>query len=268
MPIEVISLTRSLERRNEMAIRLDALGLAYQFVDGVDGSTLTVEQLKKVYSARDSFQRMGRYLHPNEIGCALSHLGVWRMMVADDVPEVLVLEDDVALEADLPDLLDRRSEWLPDDARVLFLAHHMARPIQRRSIPGKADHGRALCSFDSPVMAAAAYVIRLAAAKSLLAHSHPLTMPLDDLLGRSEFTGGGIYGITPQPVTWTDAHPSTIWTDIDRESFAKMSRKGPVGFYRRMLRRLSGALRLSDRSPDGTGESESLPASAARDPQR
>ena len=238
-PIVVISLERAPVRRREMAAQLERLGLPYEFLPAVDGSQIPAERLNLAYSPTGAFMRMGRHLHRNEIGCALSHMDVWERMVREQIPEMLVLEDDVILAPDVPALLAARDQWSPDDARVVYLAHDMAEPRKLASIKLPNGLERNLCTFDGPVMRSAAYLIRTPAARALLPNGKPLTMPLDDLLGRAEFTGGGIYGIVPNAVMWNDDHPSMIWDDTNPDEFAKRSRAGIGGFVRRLIRRLA-----------------------------
>ena len=221
-----------------MAEQLDGLGLPYEFLSAVDGAKIPADRLDKAYSPNGAFMRMGRYLHPNEIGCALSHMDVWERMVRENIPEMLVLEDDVILAPDVPALLASRDQWIPDDARVVYLAHDMAEPKKIAAIGLPGGPGRSLCTFERPVMRSAAYLIRTPAALALLPNGKPLTMPLDDLLGRAEFTGGGIYGVVPNAVMWNDDHPSMIWDDTNPDEFAKRSRAGIGGFVRRLIRRL------------------------------
>ena len=244
-PIVVISLARAPERRRAIAAQLERLGLPFEFFDAIDGAKLSPERVDAVYSPNRTFMRMGRYLHANEIGCALSHMDIWEHMLRESIPELLILEDDVVLADDLPTLLATRDRWAPADARVVYLAHDMAPPVSPTPLEPDFGRERSLCTFENPVMRAAAYLIRTPAAESLLPHGKPLMMPLDDLLGRPEFTGGGIYGIVPNAVMWNDDHPSTIWTDTRPDDFAKRSRSGLGGIVRRFIRRFVRSKSLS-----------------------
>lgn len=237
LPIVVINLERATHRRAAVCEMMDRLGLEFEFSGGIDGAELTPVQLSDVYSPFRAFLRLGRHLHVNEVGCTLSHVDVWRRMVRENIPELLVLEDDAVLGDAVPRLIATRHEWMPRDARVVYLAHDMAAPFDLVPIRSEGVDGLSVCTFRAPVMRCAAYIIRLPAAVSLLAHSSPVTTPPDDLLGHSEFTGGGIYGVVPKPATWDDDHPSTIWGDTNRDDFAQLSRGGLTGLARRLLRR-------------------------------
>ena len=98
MKIYVISLVRSLDRRLRVASMLAEQGVDFEFFDAVDGREID-------YAAFVDSHAPWQLL-PGEIGCYLSHLGVWRNVVerGDDV--ALVLEDDVIIDANAFDVID------------------------------------------------------------------------------------------------------------------------------------------------------------------
>lgn len=233
----VINLNRSAERRRLMASRLGQLGIPFEFWDATDGNTLSQGEMSAVYSETESFANIGRGLHRNEIGCTLSHVDIWKALVASSDDEILVLEDDIEIADDLVPLLKRRNEWIPPGARVVYFAHHVAKEKNLIAIDVPAKSKRFLCEFEGPVMSCSAYLLRREGAINLLRHWKPIRMATDDLLGRAQFTGGGIYGVVPKPVIWRD-EPSTIWTDTTMAAFATSSRKGLTGVLRRVRNRL------------------------------
>ena len=71
---------------------LSGFGLETRFVDAVDG--------RKAGPAVDAFWNANpgrRLLNAGEIGCMMSHISIWRRIVADDVPCAVVLEDDLCV---------------------------------------------------------------------------------------------------------------------------------------------------------------------------
>lgn len=104
MPIHVVSLARSQERRARSAARLGALGLEFAFFDAVDGRALSEAEL----AALDPGARAAFFAHPlarGEIGCFLSHKRLFEMAAAESAPMRLVLEDDADVDDQLPALL-------------------------------------------------------------------------------------------------------------------------------------------------------------------
>lgn len=242
-PVHVINLPRASERRERMRASLSAAGIPFAFVEAVDGSSLTADELKRFYSLSKTFQRIGRGLHPNEIGCSLSHSRIWEWMVNESVPEVLVLEDDISPLPVLREVLRSRFEWLPPDWRLVNFAYDMATPLPIKTLPSGHLAHLSVCTFDKVVMRAGAYLINLDGAKSLLRHAHPVTLPLDDLTGNASLLGVPVYGISPRIACWDESIESTIWTDQTMDNFIKESRGNMVGFILRMMARFRKFLR-------------------------
>ena len=90
----VINLARRPDRKQAMATKLASVGLLplAEFVNAVDGSTLTPSlEEAKLLGLGSSPRKRG------EIGCALSHLAIWRRIAAHHDPDTVwaVFEDDV-----------------------------------------------------------------------------------------------------------------------------------------------------------------------------
>ena len=96
IPVTVISLARSADRRAFMAAHLGHLGIPYRLFDAVDGATLSDAQRA----------RYGATMPPGAMGCAESHLAILRAMIEGNDEFVCVLEDDAELSASAIDLLD------------------------------------------------------------------------------------------------------------------------------------------------------------------
>jgi GR25 family glycosyltransferase involved in LPS biosynthesis len=96
IPVAVINLPRSAERRDYIAAHLDGLGIPYRLFAAVDGRTLSDAQRA----------RYGASLPAGAMGCAESHLALLRE-IADGADEfVCILEDDVELAPAVVGLLD------------------------------------------------------------------------------------------------------------------------------------------------------------------
>jgi GR25 family glycosyltransferase involved in LPS biosynthesis len=89
-PIKVISLARTPQRRAEFVRRNP--GLAYEFFDAVDGSTLTPAELEGLFPPQSPYT-------PGACGNALSHHRLWREIGQGETP-VTVAEDDAVFRAD------------------------------------------------------------------------------------------------------------------------------------------------------------------------
>lgn len=91
LPTFVISLKRAISRRQRICQHLDTIGLRYKLIDAVDGNALSNEEKVNILAP-------GVQIHPGAIGCYLSHLQVYKNIVADNISAALVLEDDAYLD--------------------------------------------------------------------------------------------------------------------------------------------------------------------------
>jgi len=97
--IFVISLARAAERRATVCAHLQALGLEYELVDGVDGRALTAEEHARLLAPGVTFSS------PGVVGCYMSHMAVYRRLVESGAAAALVLEDDAMLNPAIVPLL-------------------------------------------------------------------------------------------------------------------------------------------------------------------
>jgi glycosyl transferase family 25 len=112
----VINLARSQERRTHITGELKKASIDYEIITGVDGQHLDLHDVATIdpsLFARSSFPA-------GMAGCALSHLHVYRKMLADGLDTALVLEDDVTLPADLNSLADALERHLAGAELVLL----------------------------------------------------------------------------------------------------------------------------------------------------
>ncbi len=240
----VISLPGVRPRRDYICQHLSELGLAFEVYDGVDGHHLSPSQ-RSAYGAVEARARLGRDLLPGEIGCALSHIGVFRTIVERRIEEALVLEDDAVLSTDTIEVLRRRATLQKD--RDVVLLHHQgdSGPTPRGAeisawgrIPiwDRFHSGR----FVEHAWSTGAYLITQAGAKKLLQVAHPIWSPIDQLTGTPGAANLRLYGIRP-PCVGEKSLPSTMEgrTEAQVELLSKRQRDAPL---RQKLAPLAGRL--------------------------
>ena len=120
IPIYIISLRRTPERRLHIQRQLDAFKLKYQWIEAVDAydfeeSESQVLNLENPYQA-DNTDRL------STLGCLLSHVKFYDQVIKNNHEIACVLEDDAQLLPSFPDVLN--SEKLQNNKwGILFLAH-------------------------------------------------------------------------------------------------------------------------------------------------
>jgi glycosyl transferase, family 25 len=93
--IYVITLARN-EARHQ-SIREGLAGLDIHLHWGVDGACLAQHEAASSYDEAQARSLYGRPLSPGELGCALSHVNVYRDALEKGHERILVIEDDVVL---------------------------------------------------------------------------------------------------------------------------------------------------------------------------
>lgn len=129
MKIFVINLEKDVDRRDSIKKQLDKLNLPYEIIPGVYGKNLSADELTIDYNAKKAHRIHCRNLSLSEIGCALSHINLYKKIIEEQVSEALILEDDVILPNELPNLLQKIEEHI----------HHNVPEVILLS-PGKAKY--------------------------------------------------------------------------------------------------------------------------------
>lgn len=172
MKVFLINLDRNAGRLAAVSERLAERGVAFERFPAVDGRALDPKERRRCYSPlRTAFVR-GHGLLPGELGCALSHLGVYRKIVADGLDVACVLEDDAFPEPNFVEALARLEAQMDvRRAQVVLLApvtYHRETPPPAPGIQRLMDG-----SF------ADAYVITRPAAEAILRANMPVRCTCD-----------------------------------------------------------------------------------------
>ncbi len=182
----VVSLERSPERYAFMARQLQDLGIPFRKVSAVDGKKLIMEELQQIYDPELTQKNIGRLITKEEIGCYLSHWKIYKIMTEENLPEALVLEDDVVLDKDIIPIL-KAWDRMPPDCRLLQMGTSWkieSRKKNRFSHLGNIHFPLdyiAVRNYDI-CYGTMAYIIRRSLASELLELLLPIKLPIDDIL--------------------------------------------------------------------------------------
>ena len=128
-PLHFINLDRDAERRHHirslaMRLRLQDGGIKLVRHPGVDGAGASItDDIAKMFRDTDFGRADDDDLDRGVLGCALSHLSLWRQIARGDDGWSAVVEDDVELHPDFPRLLRERVALLAAaDPQWMFLA--------------------------------------------------------------------------------------------------------------------------------------------------
>lgn len=173
-PAYFINLDRHPERCDATVRELEALGIGFTRVAGIDYRQLDEDTIR---SAMDPSPKVPfkRVLSPGEIACFLSHLKVWRMIAEGPAEMAWVFEDDVSFVPSARDAMlaieAGERDW---DMVRLFCP----RPIPMEDV--RPLHGRhsMVLSRKYP-MSTIAYAITKPAAEHLSRVMMPFSFPVD-----------------------------------------------------------------------------------------
>lgn len=143
-------------------------------MNAVNGATLAQEA---PYDREKAIRLFNRELSKGELGCALSHLAVYDVMVSENIPHALVLEDDAnILDPKLSATLSKLATLYPPETPVVVLLNHVPRYDGNK----KADLDDGRCVYDAyRGVGAHAYFITRAAAKILGENLYPVYVVAD-----------------------------------------------------------------------------------------
>ena len=182
-PIYVICMEREIDRKTEIEKHLSKLGIQFDFFNAVDGHLLTQEQLKR-YSEERSINHAGRPLAKGEIGCYLSHTGIWQTMVDSNIEKAFIIESDAVLSEETIEsvaaLYSSETRW---ELAMLFYRECYPSIWGKRRLTKRSS----LVKFSNKSSCTTAYTVTLKGAKKLLENAYPAYMPVDDYM-----TGGYI----------------------------------------------------------------------------
>lgn len=227
---KIISLPNAETRRATMLPNLEAMPFPWRFFDALDGgarSCLTVDPSRQLSC-------FGRVLGGGEIGCFKSHYAAMCAFIEDrDADWLLVLEDDVWIDADFPFA----------DFAALFSRNHIDyfRLFARRCKQADVMFGigqRQVIRYRSDPYGTQAYMINSAGASRFIAHIKGIDRPIDDELGRFWEHGLDAYAVYPFPVIERGA------SQIERDRASSLSERKPHRHvHRHLVRRINDAIR-------------------------
>ena len=171
MQVFVINLPEDVERRRAIEGQLQRLGLPYEVFPAIKGALLSSEERRRHYDEKWFVRNEGRSARLGELGCALSHIEIYRLVAERGIPHALILEDDSWLNPNLPQLLQAIEKGYSSRERNVFLLTWFSAIFVRKR--------RALWSAYHVAMVKSAvcthgYVVSNAAAEALTKALYPV----------------------------------------------------------------------------------------------
>jgi glycosyl transferase family 25 len=233
--IYVINLDRTPERFAPLKKQLEALGLPFTRWSATDGYALALKDSQgRTFTGKDIKEGRAQWelghaykiqapqgeltYHPEhftltagELGCTLSHLGIWHHVASHNIPWALIFEDDAHLiESSFLKGFESVLAHLPADWDVVYLQHPTDDPKKGQLTVLGNGSVKKFRQDNRGVARAHAYMVSHKGAQKLVGYSNPFEFISDGLL--SEAINDGVIEAYIHPAALTDlvSTPSTL----------------------------------------------------------
>lgn len=190
MKIYLINLDRRPDRLEFMTSQLNKLGLTFERVAAIDGGN----------DDDIGFPNDHPRLAKQEFACYLSHITCWEKLLDSGEERCLILEDDVILSPDLPEIITRQKLFKHKFGATRLETQRQKIWVKRD--PLRIDGAYKLLESKTYYGGTAAYVMSRDFAQKLLRHHKYPAIPVDDLVfnyNRNIWGEYRIMQVTPAP---------------------------------------------------------------------
>jgi len=230
MEVFVINLPEDTARREATEQQLRELGLSYEIFPAINGKCLPPEERAGCYNETKFIRNMGWPAGGGELGCALSHIGIYRLVRERSIPHALILEDDVWLNPNLPQILQAiEQKFSPGEGNLFLLGR--ANTVSTKKY--ETLWSRYRIDEVRSALGTYSYVVSNAAALALLNALYPVRNVADcwGWLRRHRIVN--ILAVTPPCITLDMSYESSTLVDLSARTAKRPTlRQLTYKFYR------------------------------------
>jgi len=229
LKVYIINLKKDTVKKQYMQQLCHKYNIDVEFINAVYGEDLSKNEINRVYDAAKSQRLFKRELTLAEIGCALSHLYVYKKILKAEIKTALILEDDINFDEKLLTFFSSLNK-LPKQWEVVLLGHHSK---YSRGMPTAGSFWSRVKIFDNykieiPVeqgYGAYGYVINTRGAEKLLNHLKTIIYPIDYFTGNKEYVN--IF-LLNKPIIDINERLTEEYTSMQERNNKKKNFKGLV----------------------------------------
>lgn len=189
----VVSMADATDRQQRFTERANGAGVSWSFFTAYSKLHPAL-----VYDETEALLAHGRPLRAGELGCYSSHYAIWEQLVADDVDQYVVLEDDVIVDWEyLKKIIEADLSTMKIDYLRLYYKYPVRQIVLKYAF---VDRSRSLVELSDFAYGTQGYLITKAAAARLLKHCRTVHRPIDDELDRSWAHGVRNLSVFPFPL--------------------------------------------------------------------
>ena len=214
-PTFVINLDKSPERMANISERLNELEIPFERISGVYGAELSQDEILNSYDLELNLKSYRRELPCGEIGCYLSHIKAWKIIVERQLSCALILEDDILIDSEIRQFIQQLGKST-GDFDIVKLYCSKLKPKIISSEPIGPNHR--LCRFQKVLSGNQGQLITLNGAKKLLATYQKFGRPVDVDIHHWWEPGINVLGVFPSVVKIIENAQSDIDSQITRKN--------------------------------------------------
>jgi glycosyl transferase family 25 len=197
IPIFVINLKKDVDKRKHMEDLCKQHNLECQFVDAVYGKDLDNDAIVKIYNPDEALSFYKRELTRGEIGCALSHLNIYKIMIENQIKQAIIFEDDIHINNGFLSVI-QSIDTFPNDWELILLGHLFKKNSIYLRYKQQINSENYIMRFCDVALGTHAYLINLKGALKLVNHLNSIKQPIDHFTGDEKYIN--LYGVMPQIV--------------------------------------------------------------------
>ncbi len=194
--IYVINLKKDVERKENMIKQLEQNNLKYEITEAVNGSELDLEKLKKENIIKVTYYQLKK----GQYGCYLSHINIWKKFLETDKKYCLVLEDDAILCENFNMKINHMiwelnkldvSKPINNIDIIYLIPNTLCKNIFSEDECNRTLEGPNIRNVRKPLhlgYCAGAYIMTRKGAEKLLNYAIPMTLAIDVLIHRLNYT--------------------------------------------------------------------------------
>ena len=193
--IYIINLKQSSERRKNIIDQIEKQNIEnYELIEAIDGNKLSEEELNHfTFKNKKNLNPWGPKLTPSQIGCALSHIKVYRKFIKSDYEYALILEDDAIFlkkfNSDLKNFIYKNLKYKKQILLLSELKEFLSDPIDKNEEYEIVNVTNAFFTHS--------YFINKKAAKSIIEFNYPLKTVADNFVFFKIYCGIKLTGLNP-----------------------------------------------------------------------
>lgn len=191
----IINLKQSNERKKNIINELNKQNITnFQIIDAIDGNKLSEEELETfTFGNKKNFNTWGPKLTPSQIGCALSHIKIYKKFLKSNYEFAFILEDDAIFlrkfDTELKNFIIKNLKYKKQIMLLSELKEFLTKPLDNNQNYEIVNVTNAFYTHS--------YLINKEAAKSIINFNYPLKTVADNFVFFKIYCGIKLTGLNP-----------------------------------------------------------------------